>query len=57
MDTKKIIAGAITGFGTAFAVDYHSFLQFPNTPFNWKLAIPRWIFGTVAGALGLTLAG
>ena len=50
MDTKKIIAGAISGFMAAFIVDIHAWEK--SDKFAWGLAAKRWFAGAVTGAMG-----
>ena len=50
MDTKKIIAGAVSGFVAAFVVDLHAWSK--NDKFDWGIAFKRWVAGAVTGAMG-----
>ena len=49
---KKIIAGALSGFVSAFLVDLNAWKSNEAMEhFNWALAIKRWLAGAVSGAL------
>jgi len=48
-DFKKIIAGAISGFCGAALVDVHAWSK-SREPFDWGLAVRRWVAGAVSGA-------
>lgn len=49
--TKKLIAGAVSGFLAAFLVDIQIWAK-ADAPFDWKKASKRWVAGAVAGATG-----
>ena len=50
MDYKKLIISVLTGLITAIGVDLHAYSDAPKgTPFDFQKAIPRWIFGALAG--------
>lgn len=52
----KAVAGAVTGFVSAFLVDLHAWGG--NGAYDWGKAVTRWIGGAISGALaGLGLAG
>jgi len=51
MDTKKIIAGAVSGFVAALLVDIHAWQTSGVSAFDWKIASQRWIAGAVSGAI------
>lgn len=48
--------GAVSGFVSAAAVDFHALLKFNGWKdfqgYNWSVATWRWAVGTVTGALG-----
>jgi len=49
---KKIIAGALSGFVSAFLVDLNAWKSNEAMEhFNWALAVKRWLAGAVSGAL------
>jgi H+/Cl- antiporter ClcA len=49
---KKIIAGALSGFVSAFLVDLNAWKSNEAMEhFNWAVAIKRWLAGAVSGAL------
>jgi H+/Cl- antiporter ClcA len=49
---KKIIAGALSGFVSAFLVDLNAWKSNEAMEhFNYALAIKRWLAGAVSGAL------
>ena len=56
---KKVIAGALSGFVSAFLVDLNAWLKSgEETKFDVLLALKRWIAGAVSGALtGLGFGG
>ena len=59
MAIKALIAGAVSGFLSAFIVDVHAWSA-SDDPFNWAKAAKRWIAGAVSGvaaAGGLSLGG
>lgn len=47
--TKKLVAGAVSGFLAAFVVDINAWSK-SDQEFNWGLAVKRWIAGAVSGA-------
>jgi hypothetical protein len=47
----KALAGAASGLLAAVAVDFHAWRQFPDEPYAWDLALPRWVAGAVLGAI------
>ena len=54
--------GAVVGFGTAFAVDVHTFLSWKKlddaTKWDWRTAILRWVQGVIyGGAVGAGYGG
>lgn len=51
MDLKKIIAGAVSGFVAAFAVDMNAWAKAKGAAFDWMLAFKRWVSGATTGAL------
>lgn len=59
MNYKLIIAGAVSGLVSAILVDVHAWSKAdPALPFDWGLAVKRWVGGAVSGALaGLGLKG
>jgi len=48
---KKVIAGAISGFVSAFMVDFGKWKATPDLSYDWKLAIKNWLLGAVGGAV------
>ena len=49
---KKVIAGALSGFVSAFLVDLNAWKSNDAIEhFNYALAIKRWLAGAVSGAL------
>jgi hypothetical protein len=50
-DIKKLIAGAASGFLAAFVVDINAWSK-SKEPFDWQLAVKRWVAGAIAGASG-----
>jgi H+/Cl- antiporter ClcA len=49
---KKIVAGALSGFVSAFLVDLNAWKSNEAMEhFNYALAIKRWLAGAVSGAL------
>ena len=49
---KKVVAGALSGFVSAFLVDLNAWKSNEAMEhFNWALAIKRWLAGAVSGAL------
>jgi hypothetical protein len=56
---KKSIAGALSGFVSAFLVDLNAWLKAgEETKFDVLLALKRWIAGAISGALtGLGIGG
>ena len=49
---KKVIAGALSGFVSAFLVDLNAWKSNEAIEhFNWALAIKRWLAGAMSGAL------
>jgi hypothetical protein len=52
MNIKAVIAGAISGFVSAFLVDLDAWKKAPaNEAFDWALALKRWAAGALSGAL------
>lgn len=49
MNLKMILAGALGGFLAAVAVDINAWSK-SDDPFDWGLALKRWIAGAVSGA-------
>lgn len=49
--TKKLIAGAISGFLAAAVVDVQAWSK-SKEPFDWGLALKRWVAGAISGATG-----
>ena len=51
----KVLAGAVAGFVSAFAVDLHAFKAWKSveefTRYDWKTAAFRWALGAVMGAV------
>lgn len=56
---NRFVQGALTGFVSAAAVDYHAFMKFQNiheaASYGWGLAAWRWLQGIVGGLV--TTAG
>ena len=50
LNIKALIAGAVSGFVSAFVVDLHAWSQDADGDFNWMLAAKRWVAGAVSGA-------
>ena len=49
---KKVVAGALSGFVSAFLVDLNAWKSNEAMEhFNYALAIKRWLAGAVSGAL------
>lgn len=48
---KHIIGGAVAGLITAIGVDVDAWSKSSSFSFDIKLALKRWIAGTVSGAL------
>jgi hypothetical protein len=49
---KKVVAGALSGFVSAFLVDLNAWKSNEAIEhFNYALAIKRWLAGAVSGAL------
>jgi hypothetical protein len=56
MNTKAMIAGAVSGLVAAILVDVDAWRQ-GQGGFNFAKALPRWIGGAVSGAIaGLGLS-
>ena len=60
MNIKLVIAGAVSGFVTAFLTDLNAWSRSTpkgeaNAPFDWSLAVKRWVAGAMAG--GAAAAG
>ena len=52
MNYKAIIGGAASGFIAAVLVDIHAWTKAdPALPFDWGIAVKRWLAGAVSGAL------
>lgn len=55
MTMKPIFAGAVSGLLSAMIVDYQAFrawaTQNVGWDFSWRVALTRWAFGAVSGAL------
>ena len=49
---KKVIAGAVSGFVSALLVDINAWKSSGENAFDWRLAVKRWVLGSVSGALG-----
>jgi hypothetical protein len=49
MNYKLLLAGAISGCAAALVVDINAWSK-SKKPFDWGLAIRRWIAGAVSGA-------
>lgn len=49
MNNKTVIAGAVSGFVSAFLVDLHAWSQ-SEEKYNWTKAFKRWVAGAVSGA-------
>lgn len=49
MNLKMILAGALGGFLAAVAVDINAWSK-SDDPFDWGLALKRWVAGAVSGA-------
>lgn len=54
MNWKLIIAGATSGFLSAFVVDLNAWSKYNGSKFNWNLAFKRWVAGAVTGAIAAT---
>lgn len=57
MNWKTIVAGAAIGFVSALLVDLDAWAKSKpgdgdRLPFDWGLALKRWVAGAVAGATG-----
>jgi hypothetical protein len=50
---KKSLSGAASGFVAAVIVDLNAFQNSPGLikTFDWKLALTRWLSGSLSGAL------
>ena len=48
---KKLIAGAVSGVLAALVVDINAWSK-TQEPFNWGLAVKRWVSGAITGATG-----
>lgn len=49
---KKIIAGAVGGFVSAFLVDLDAWKASVATDkFDWAKAVKRWVAGAISGAI------
>ncbi len=48
IDTKKLIAGAVSGAVAALVVDITAWAK-SSEPFDWGLAFKRWVAGAVSG--------
>jgi len=48
---KKVIAGAIGGLLGAVMVDLDAWRKSGSLDFDFKLALKRWIAGTISGGL------
>jgi len=48
---KAMIAGAVGGFLAAVVVDVNAWSK-SKDPFDWGLALKRWLAGLLAGAIG-----
>ncbi len=46
---KTIIAGAVSGFVSAFLVDLHAWST-SDAPYDWTKALKRWVAGAVSGS-------
>lgn len=49
MNYKIVIAGAVSGFVAALVVDVNAWAR-SKKPFDWGLAVKRWLAGAVSGA-------
>lgn len=56
MNIKMILGGAAAGFLAALAVDINAWAK-SEKPFDWGLAVKRWIAGAVTGAAAGAGAG
>jgi hypothetical protein len=52
MNYKLIVAGALGGLLAAIAVDVNAWAKSDDKPFDWGLAVKRWIAGAMSGAAG-----
>lgn len=51
-EIRKIIAGAISGFLSAFVVDVMAWSKHRGVkPFNWGVAAKRWVAGVITGVV------
>lgn len=55
MNFKVIIAGAVSGFVSAFVIDLNAWCKSTpkgkeNAKFDWALAFKRWVAGAMSGA-------
>lgn len=51
MDTKKLLAGAVSGFVAAFLVDLNAWSKSKGAKFDFMLGFQRWVAGAVSGAM------
>lgn len=52
LNWERVAAGAVSGLLAAVWVDVDAWKKAPLAePFDWKLAIRRWVAGAFAGAL------
>ena len=54
MNFKVVIAGAVSGFVAALTIDINAWCKSTpkgtdNAPFDWSLALKRWIAGAMVG--------
>lgn len=56
MDIKAVIAGAVSGFVSALVIDISAWSKSTpkgeaNAPFDWGLALKRWVAGAMTGGM------
>ena len=56
MNPKVLLAGAVSGFVSAFLVDLHAWST-GQGGFNWQKALGRWVAGAVSGAMAAAGVG
>jgi len=60
MNIRMIIAGALSGLLAAILVDLDAWKRgaFDEQPFDWRVAIRRYVYGVISGvAAGLGIGG
>lgn len=56
IDLRAAVAGAVGGFLSAVVVDVNAWSK-SDRPFDWGLAVKRWVAGAVSGFVGGLGAG